>query len=82
MPPSLGTLSAGRRAAEGSPFLVHGRVAQLVEHRTFNPVAVGSSPTPFTNGIKGLREIVSPFNLALYNTLAYISCKSALRGDL
>ena len=25
-----------------------GRVAQLVEHRTFNPVAAGSSPAPFT----------------------------------
>src|SRR5690606_17759293 len=25
------------------------RVAQLVEHRTFNPVVVGSIPTPFTN---------------------------------
>ena len=25
-----------------------GRVAQVVEHRTFNPVVVGSSPTPFT----------------------------------
>lgn len=26
-----------------------GRVAQLVEHRTFNPVVPGSSPGPFTN---------------------------------
>ena len=38
-----------------------GRVAQVVEHRTFNPVAAGSSPAPFTNEYKGLRESVSPF---------------------
>ena len=29
---------------------------ELVEHRTFNPVAAGSSPAPFTNDIKGLRD--------------------------
>ena len=38
-----------------------GRVAQVVEHRTFNPVAAGSSPAPFTNEYKGLRESASPF---------------------
>ncbi len=27
----------------------YGRVAQSEEHRTFNPEAVGSSPTPFTS---------------------------------
>ncbi len=26
-----------------------GRVAQLVEHRTFNPVVAGSIPAPFTS---------------------------------
>ena len=51
-------MRAGRARAKS--ILTFGRVAQSVEHRTFNPVAVGSSPTPFTNDIKGLREIVSP----------------------
>ena len=77
--PTTGTLNRTCCGLQGgSHFLLNrrlGRVAQLVEHRTFNPVAVGSSPTPFTNHIKGLREIVSPFLPALYNRLVRTACK-------
>ena len=37
------------------------RVAQLVEHRTFNPVAEGSSPSPFTMCFQAPRESEVPF---------------------
>ena len=45
----------------GSPLCLCGWVAQVVEHRTFNPVVAGSSPAPFTIDIKGLTRIRESF---------------------
>ena len=50
-----------RRGLGTNVVTTDGRVAQVVEHRTFNPVAVGSSPTPFTTDNKGLRRNPRPF---------------------
>jgi hypothetical protein len=70
-------------------FTDSGRVAQVVEHRTFNPVAAGSSPAPFTNDIKGLRVLVSPFFLAAVQRTAVYAlqqvaayCKRIGKGRL
>lgn len=39
-------------------------VAQLVEHLTFNQVALGSNPSTLTNKIKDLQNGVGPFFVA------------------
>ena len=47
----------------------HGRVAQLVEHRPFKPVVVGSSPTPLTRFVYS--EVLRPRRPAWPRTPAF-----------
>ncbi len=64
---------------------MHGPLAQLVEHLTFNQVVLGSSPGRLTMNNKGLQQIaVTPFSLfcSLANNLANTWNKTILETQV
>ena len=58
------------------------RVAQLVEHLTFNQVVLGSSPSALTNNIKGLHKFwaFGRFRIAVGAASQVIAVTSARVG--
>lgn len=56
-----------------------GRVAQPVEHRTFNPVAAGSNPAPFTI-LKSSKPLQSLAETLIFAGVFFCSVVGALVG--